>query len=105
MTYGLQVFKASGALAYSTAGHRGITSGGTVALPWTSGVESSTFTFSWPQFAGRFGRAVTFCGGYLRVTQFSWTYPGGVPTLQITRVNALYGQQLTDTENVSIFFE
>ena len=105
MTYGLQVFKASGALAYSTVGHRGITSGGTVALPWTSGVTSSTFTFSWPQHAGRTGRTVSFCGGFFKVTSVVWSYPSGVPTLQVTRLNSFNNLQFTDTENVSIFFE
>lgn len=105
MTYGLQVFKASGALAYSTAGHRGITYGGTVALPWTSGVASSTFTFSWPQYAGRIGRAVSFCGGFFKVTSVAWTYPSGIPTLKVTRLNSYNDLQFTDTENVSIFFE
>ena len=82
MTWGLQTYKANGALIFDTATHVGLLYLETVIVPAANG----TYTYSYPAWTGRTLVAYAFSLVLLwSSAQVSVSYPGGVPTLTVVR--------------------
>lgn len=96
MSYGLRVLKANGALAFDTTQQTGMVFVGSVVIPVAGANGTTNYSYSYPEWTGRTGRAVFFDGKGIPALTATWSYPGGVPTVNFARL-----QQNLATDNVT----
>ena len=83
MSYGFECWSGNGTLVLSSLTHYGILFAECYQVP--AGAQSISRPY--PSWTGRMGFAIVGCGPSYNQQEVtvSWTYPGGVPTLTITR--------------------
>jgi hypothetical protein len=99
VSYGIECRLASGALMFSSLSHKGAV----MAEIYEVASGAATYTRSYPEWTGRTGFAFDMNGVGAAVLTCTWSYPSGVPTLQIVRGSDVLG--VTTTLTVYVFMK
>ena len=85
MSYGIAGYSASGVEVFNTVKHLGVVYAGTITVPF----QTTTASMSFPDFPGKTGLHFISTNRWSNVS-CTWTYPGGIPTLSVTRTTTAW---------------